>query len=119
MKQFGKFNVRVIFAGDRYGLNDCLTVEGAPQVEFYDATADKETFGERGQFTGGRYYVETLLLDWHSRREREFNMTPIDQGLCLCGHVRAWDVDGPTMARVRAWLIQQLIARATVKEEAA
>ena len=56
-----EFLIRVVRQGDRYGLDDCLIHEDArPMIEVYDHSADKESFGERGQFTGGRYYASTL-----------------------------------------------------------
>lgn len=55
------FVVRIVREGDRYGLNDCLTHDDPrPMIEFYDATYIGDKFGPRGQFTGGRYFVETL-----------------------------------------------------------
>jgi hypothetical protein len=37
MLNVGKYNVRVVQTGDKYGRNDCLTNDQAPMVEFYDA----------------------------------------------------------------------------------
>lgn len=57
-----KFNVKVLFKGDTYGLNKCLTHEKEdPLVEFYDATyAGAEDFDPEGQFVS-RYFVDTIL----------------------------------------------------------
>lgn len=66
---------------------------GKPSVEFYD-----RRYGETpdGQFTGGRYFADTLLgLDGYGRAEG---------GLSLDGGIPAWSVDAATMDLVRAWL---------------
>lgn len=63
-----------------------------PIVEFYDTdyphTPD-------GQFTGGRYYTETLLED--SKRLRRY-------GLCLNGGVPSWEVGAGEMESVLKWM---------------
>jgi hypothetical protein len=53
------FAVLVVPTGGRYGL-DCCLVADAPMIEVYDYSQDHEVFGPLGQFTGGRYLVETL-----------------------------------------------------------
>lgn len=58
-RQGRAFNVRAVFDGDRYGMDDVLVHTGAPMVEFYDATQDPALFGSRGQFVA-RYYAKTL-----------------------------------------------------------
>ena len=57
-----KWTVRLIMPGDRYGEKDNLINTGSkPLVEFYDADYKGDpSFGPYGQFTGGRYYLETL-----------------------------------------------------------
>lgn len=57
-----KWTVRLIMPGDRYGEKDNLINTGnKPLVEFYDADYKGDpSFGLYGQFTGGRYYLETL-----------------------------------------------------------
>lgn len=83
-----KFNVRIVFKGDAYGLNGCLTHEkDEPLVEFYDS---RYPHTEWGQFVS-RYYVSTIL----QRR---------NDGLCLDGGVEAWSVCAKDMATVRTWL---------------
>ncbi len=53
-----KFNVRIVRAGDRYGLDNCLTHDkDEPLVEFYDS---RYPHCEYGQFVS-RYYVATIL----------------------------------------------------------
>lgn len=90
-----RFLVRILRAGDRYGLDDCLTWADSlsPLVEFYDYTyANQKTFGPRGQFVS-RYYVDTIIGDnsW-------------DAGLDLHGGVDVWKIDAAAMHVVREWL---------------
>ena len=99
VKKFGKFNVRIVRTGEKYGLNRCLTNgENHNLTEFYDSTQDPQKFGELGQFVS-RYYLSTLL-------ERK-NSRSVHQGLCLDGGVPAWNVDGPTFAQIQDWLEEQ------------
>lgn len=91
------FNVRILKQGDRYGRDDCLTIDdNRILVEFFDATYEGTTHGPLGQFTTGRYYVETILD------------APSNQGLCLYGaEADTWFLDGGAMNVVRAWLDNQ------------
>lgn len=101
-----RFLVRILRAGDRYGLDDCLTwADGSPLspssdvdrpgVEFYDYTyANQKTFGPRGQFVS-RYYVDTILEDGYGI---------LGRGLDLHGGVDVWKIDGAAMRIVRDWL---------------
>lgn len=53
-----KFNVRIVFKDDAYGLNNCLTHDKLdPLVEFYDTRYEHTKLG---QFVS-RYYASTLL----------------------------------------------------------
>jgi hypothetical protein len=103
MLKIGKYNVRIVNKGERYGREDCLTHDDdRPMAEFYDrryASDDYEQYSEdswqaRGQFIS-RYYVSTLLEgDNH--------------GLCLDGGNRdAWSVSQRDMAEVRVYLKAQ------------
>lgn len=96
-----RFNVRIIRTGDRYGLDDCLTVgEGSslrlegpgPFVEFFDS---RFPHTENGQFVA-RYGVDTILR--HSG------------GLDLVGYVPSWKIDAAAMDVVRAWLSHEVSA---------
>ena len=79
------FNVAIVRKGDNYGRKKCLTHDkDEPLIEFYDARYD---FGPEGQFVS-RYYAKTLL-------EGENN------GLCLDGGFREWDVDAENFEIVR------------------
>ncbi len=73
-----QLEARIIYKGDKYGLNDCLTYDGkgTPLVEFYLLGKDYKQFVSR-------YYLSTLegkeTGDW-------LDTTPATEtGLCLCG----------------------------------
>lgn len=87
MKQVENFNIRIVNTGDKYGVNDCLTNDKAPMVEFYDARFTHGADGARGQFVS-RYYVETLINSYYPH------------GLCLDGGVPAWSVSADGMQQV-------------------
>jgi len=98
------FNVRIVREGDRYGLHDCLTHNGAPMVEFYDASQDPAKFGERGQFVS-RYYVDTLTgRDGFGRDIRN------GHALALDGGVEAWTLDPWAAAQAVDWAASQVYA---------
>lgn len=99
MKRIGRYHVRLVFHGDKYGLNDCITHEGAPMLEFYDATQDSAQFGERGQFVS-RYNVATLNDD---------RAALIERGLDLHGGVAVWKVTAAHMRDAFAWMDGQLL----------
>ena len=65
-KVFGRFNVRIVFPGERYGRTDSLVNDGAdPLVEFYDTAHKDDTDWKRGQFVS-RYYAAALVDHRHS-----------------------------------------------------
>ena len=78
------FTMRLVDTGDSYGLNDCLTNDNPPMIEFYDARYTREPYGPRGQFVQ-RYYVETLAT-----------IKP-GAGLNLDNGVADWTIDGATL----------------------
>jgi hypothetical protein len=82
-----RFNTKLIRAGDKYGLEDCLTHDGDPMLEFYDPRYQHTPIG---QFVS-RYYVKTLI-------EGD------DTGLMLDGHHNDWQVDQKQMTESRDWL---------------
>jgi hypothetical protein len=82
-----RFNTKLIRAGDKYGLDDCLTHDGDPMLEFYDPRYQHTPIG---QFVS-RYYVRTLL---------EGNNT----GLMLDTQHSDWQVDQEQMTEIRDWL---------------
>ena len=101
MLKIGKYNVRIVNKGDRYGRADCLTHdEDRPMVEFYDRRYTSEAW-PRGQFVS-RYYVGTLL-----GHEGFYGGEPVG-GLCLDGgNPNEWSVSADSMALVRAYLKAQ------------
>jgi len=90
MLKVDKFNVRIVFKGENYGLNDMFTHDqDRPLVEFYD---DRYHFqsDDRGQFVS-RYYVSSLL---------EYT----GRGLNLHVGVDAWNLSPSDMDTVRDYL---------------
>lgn len=106
------FAVRYLPIGARYGRGNVLNVTDGDQVEFWDlsdaddsdgdlaTTADRHGFGPLGNFTGGRYFVATLLDEVSSSARRDLRET----GLCLQGGVPAWSVDGGSMRVILSWM---------------
>lgn len=83
------FTVRVVFEGDRYGLNHAMTHnKSEPLIEFYDARYNHTMYG---QFVS-RYYLGTLME--HSA----------DAGLFLHFGVSDWQLSKETMTDVLDWL---------------
>ena len=67
--------------------------DGATTVEFFDRRRSGGFFSEHGQFVS-RYFVHDLLdVAEHDRA-----------GLDLYGGEASWQIDGASMAAVRAWL---------------
>lgn len=99
----GKWRVHLIYPGERYGLDGCLTYElnaysGAPAaahrvsyplVEFYDTSQDAARF-PGGQFVS-RYYMTDLLED-------------DSIAVSLDGGIPAWTVEGDDLAKVNDFL---------------
>ncbi len=110
MLKIGKYNVRIVSKGERYGREDCLTHDDdRPMVEFYDrrsASDDYERYSEddwqsRGYFVS-RYYVGTLL-----GTDGFYKGVPTG-GLCLDGGNRdEWSVSADEMAMIRVYLKAQ------------
>ena len=89
--QFGSenidFKVRVVFEGDKYGLNNCLVHDKRePLVEFYD----QKQFKGKGQFVSR--YNSSVLIDRPSN------------GLNLDGGVPSWSINGSNMEKITEWL---------------
>ena len=111
----GKWRVHLIYPGERYDLDGCLTYElnaysGAPAaahrasyplVEFYDTSQDAARF-PGGQFVS-RYYMTDLLED-------DFIAVSLDTMLkngnqfSLDGGIPAWTVEGDDLAKVNDFL---------------
>jgi len=110
------FNVRVLFDGHLYGRNWCLTwgdKEGQNKAgaEFWDATIPH---GPLGQFTGARYYSETICFEEKWTPEKGFHNNGALQtsGLCLDGgNAESWSIDAATMREIRLWILGMIVAR--------
>jgi hypothetical protein len=84
-----KFNVRMVFKNEGYGIDDSVIHDkDRPLVEFYD---NRHGTG-RGQFVS-RYYASTLM-------ESENR----DCGLSLHGGVPEWTVSAEEMVAVRKYI---------------
>jgi hypothetical protein len=93
MLKVDKFNVRVVFRGEGYGVNDVIIHDDeTPLVEFYDSRHTR--INPRGQFVS-RYYASTLLEGKN-------------RGLALDGGVPEWTVSAKDMETVRAQVISVL-----------
>ena len=111
----GKWRVHLIYPGERYGLDGCLTYElnaysGAPAavhrasyplVEFYDTSQDAARF-PGGQFVS-RYYMTDLLED-DSIAVSIDTMLKNGNQFSLDGGIPAWTVEGDDLAKVNAFL---------------
>ncbi len=89
-----RFNVRLVFSGEKYGRDDCLTHDKRePLIEFYDAGVEDSVpkFGPRGQFVA-RYRLRDIIAIEAGRR------LPLDVG------VPVWALDETAVATVVAWL---------------
>lgn len=111
----GKWRVHLIYPGERYGLDGCLTYElnaysGAPAaahrasyplVEFYDTSLDAARF-PGGQFVS-RYYMTDLLED-NSIAVSLDTMLKNGNPFSLDGGIPAWTVEGDDLAKVNDFL---------------
>jgi hypothetical protein len=85
-----RFSVRILFEGQSYGLDNCLTHKGdVPLIEFYDNAQDKTKFGELGQFIS-RYSLLTI------------KDIPEGRSLALMGGTPDWNVSGEEMKYIVA-----------------
>ena len=90
----GKWNVRIVKTGDKYGRDMCLTNDKAPMVEFYDSRYPHTQYG---QFVS-RYYISTIL------NQDKYGYYQYPNGLCLDGRVPAWHVSAEDMVDVLYFL---------------
>ena len=102
----------LIREGDPYGVNGCLTHEGPSSVEFWDLTHPhglitdqmvEADAGQRvyGQFTGGRYFLTTLIgEDKWSTHPGKF--VP---GINLYGGVPEWSIDAATLDKMLSFIV--------------
>ncbi len=82
---------RLVFTGDRYGLNGCLNHEGKePLIEFYDCRSDFNKWLEfECQFIS-RYCLSTFMSH--------------EGGLCLDGGVPSWEISEENTLAVQSWV---------------
>jgi hypothetical protein len=132
--------VRIVFFGDNYGLNHCLTYGdkefdkkmNEPMIEFYDMdsiaaaimrNSDDKTEAylaeEYGQFVG-RYYISTLRFDEAPRTldEKPDGKTLTDwskRGLNLHGGEDRWSVSSAFMVDAMAAVEDELADRAELE----
>ena len=93
-KVFGRFNVRIVFPGERYGRTDSLVNDGAdPLVEFYDMKHKDGTDWKRGQFVS-RYYATAIAGHKHS--------------LQLYDWIEDWRVPAQDMIKISEWIEEKL-----------
>lgn len=111
----GKWRVYLIYPGERYGLDGCLTYElnaysgvpaaahraSYPLVEFYDTSQDAARF-PGGQFVS-RYYMTDLLED-DSIAVSLDTMLKNGNQFSLDGGIPAWTVEGDDLAKVNDFL---------------
>lgn len=111
----GKWRVHLIYPGERYGLDGCLTYElnaysgspaaahraSYPLVEFYDTSQDATRF-PGGQFVS-RYYMTDLLED-NSIAVSIDTMLKNGNQFSLDGGIPAWTVEGDDLAKVNDFL---------------
>lgn len=95
VKQFTNNNGRVFNAV----VTEDKNYGGGPVVAFYD-TKYIDKFGGFGQFTGGQYYIDTLL------GEDKWSDGIVDgHGLCFDGgNADAWYLDEKPAKEVYTWL---------------
>ena len=115
--------VRIVFEGDNYGLNHCLTHdETEPMIEFYDMdsgaaaimrNSDDKTEAylaeEYGQFVG-RYYLSSLKFERNSNGKTLTDWSK--RGLNLDGGVDRWSVSSAFMVDAMAAVEAELEERA-------
>ena len=126
--------VRIVFFGDNYGLNHCLTYGdreydkkmNEPMIEFYDMdskvadilrNSDDKTEAylgkEYGQFVS-RYYWSSLNFD--ERFGEQKTVTDWSKrGLCLHGGVDGWSVSSEFMVKAMAVVNNELEERAELE----
>ena len=93
----GKWRVRFVPTGGRYGVHNAAVNEGKPLVEFYDTTANPEFFGPFGQLVT-RYYADTLL------GRDGYSSDRYPKGLLLDADIPEWTVSPREMQSVIAYL---------------
>lgn len=105
---------RIVFKGDKYGLDGCLTHDkDDPVVEFYLQTSEVvgrslkwEELDEPWWFIS-RYYVSTFLgLCEYSHRGG-----PVASGMCLDGGYPEYSLSAADCLKVGKWVYAQLLEK--------
>ncbi len=96
----GCWRVHVADTGEKYGTYMDFVNDKKPIVEFFDMRHVDPVYAPNGQFTGGQYYVETIL----GRGVFLSGDTSYPRGLSLAGDVPAWTVSAEEMETVVAYL---------------
>ena len=96
------WRVKLLFKGDKYGLENCLTHDkDEPMIEFYDLTyVDK--FGTDGQFVS-RYKLSTILFEgWIFSRSELMNASEKNprHGIALQGDVPEWEISADCLNEI-------------------
>lgn len=96
------WRVQLVFKGDKYGLDNCLTHDkNEPMVEFYDLSYP-EKFGEDGQFVS-RYCLGTILFE-NCPIDRKNLMKAEERnpkyGIDLQGNVDGWKISADCLTEV-------------------
>ena len=92
------WRVHIADTGEKHGTFMHLVNEGKPIVEFYDMNHIDPRFCPYGQFTGGSYYVDTLL------NKDGYGDINFPQGLLLQGDCPTWTVSHKEMLTVVSYL---------------
>lgn len=94
----GKWRIHIADTGEKHGTFMHLFNAGKPIVEFYDMTCIDPKFAPNGQFTTGRYNVDTILnKDGYGDETYPF-------GLSLQGDCPSWTVSSEEMKIVVSYL---------------
>lgn len=94
----GKWRVHIADTGEKHGTFMHLVNEGKPIVEFYDMTHIDPQFSPNGQFTTGRFYIDTIL------DKDGYGDINYPRGLLLQGDCPAWTVSHKEMLTVVSYL---------------
>lgn len=127
--------VRMVFIGDDYGLNHCLTYgeteydkdkHDDPMIEFYDMdsgvayilrNSDDKTEAylgkEYGQFVSRYYYSTLKMRDPLGKGSALTDWS--ERGLCLHGGVDGWSVSSEFMVKAMAAINNELEDRAEIE----
>lgn len=102
----GKWRVHVLTPGAQHGRDNRLIYKDKESVvEFWDMSQDPTRF-PNGQFTGGSYYISSLMDDKWGAGPEQLKRS----GLRLDGDVPDWHVSSEEMTKVFEWLEKRPLA---------